>query len=118
MIRFSTFLAAVAVALVAVTAASPMAPPKLTGTVGPGFTITLKRGGKLVRALRHGRYTFVVSDRAAIHDFEIEGPGVDRAITTVPFVGTKTVTLRLRRGTYSYYCRPHESVMHGSFKVV
>jgi Copper binding proteins, plastocyanin/azurin family len=117
MTRITTFLAVAAAALVAATAASPAALPRLIGTVGPGFTITLKRGGKPVRTLRHGRYTFVVSDRASIHDFEIEGPGVDRAITTVPFAGRKVVTLTLRRGTYRYYCRPHESVMHGSFRV-
>ena len=37
-----SFSVAVA-ALVAVTAASPAAPIRLTGTVGPGFTISLKR---------------------------------------------------------------------------
>jgi len=95
-----------------------MALPKLTGTVGPGFTISLKRGLVPVKQLKAGKYTFVVSDKAAIHSFQIEGPGLDRAITTVPFVGTKTVTLLLKRGTYKFYCVPHESTMHGSFKVV
>jgi plastocyanin len=70
-----------------------------------------------VRTVRAGRYTFVVSDKAAIHNFQLEGPGIDRAITTVPFRGTKTVTLLLRRGTYKYYCTPHESTMHGSLRV-
>jgi plastocyanin len=110
-------LAAAAVALVAAAAASPASPPKLVGTVGPGFTISLEKSGKLVKTLKAGRYTFVVSDKAGIHNFQVEGPGVDRAITSVPFVGTKTVTITLRRGTYSYYCVPHESSMHGSFRV-
>ena len=91
--------------------------PKLRGTVGPGFTISLKRGLVPVKQLKAGKYTFVVSDKAAIHSFQIEGPGLDRAITTVPFVGTKTVTLLLKRGTYKFYCVVHESTMHGSFKV-
>jgi hypothetical protein len=113
-----TLVAAGAVALLATAPpAAPMSHPRLIGTVGPGFTITLKRNGLRVRSLRPGLYTFVVSDRATIHNFEIEGPGLDRAITTVGSQGTKTVTLRLKRGTYKYYCRPHESTMHGSFRV-
>jgi plastocyanin len=114
---FST-LAAAAVALTAAASASPMALPKLAGSVGPGFTISLKQNGKLVKTLKAGKYTFVVSDKASIHNFQIEGRGIDRAITTVPFKGTKTVTIALKRGTYKYYCVPHESSMHGSFRVV
>jgi plastocyanin len=94
-----------------------MALPKLTGTVGPGFTISLKRGTAPVKMLKAGKYTFVVSDKSGIHNFQIEGPGLDRALTAVGFVGTKTVTLLLKRGTYKFYCKPHESTMHGSFKV-
>jgi hypothetical protein len=113
-----TTLVATAVALTLTAAASPMALPKLTGSVGPGFTISLKRGTAPARMLKAGRYTLVVADKSSIHNFEIEGPGLDRAITTVGFTGTKTVTLRLlRRGTYKFYCKPHESLMHGSFRV-
>jgi hypothetical protein len=107
----------VAVALVATSAATPMALPKLTGTVGPGFTISLKRGVAPAKLLKAGKYTFVVSDKASIHNFQIQGPGLNRAITGVGFVGTKTVTLLLKRGTYNYFCVPHQSTMHGSFKV-
>ena len=68
--------------------------------------------------LKAGTYTFVVSDKASIHNFQIEGPGLDRAITTVGFVGTQDRDASmLRRGTYKFYCTPHESSMHGSFKV-
>ncbi len=115
--RIRLLLGAAAVALVATSAATPMTLPKLRGTVGPGFTISLKRGLVPVKQLKAGKYTFVVSDKAAIHNFQIEGPGLDRALTTVGFVGTKTVTLLLKRGTYKFYCVPHESTMHGSFKV-
>ena len=115
--RIQLLLIAALVALVVTPAATPMAPVKLTGTVGPGFTITLKRGAKVVKKLKAGRYTLRVSDRANIHNFELEGPGIDRQITGISFVGTKTVSVVLKRGTYKYYCRPHESSMHGSFKV-
>jgi hypothetical protein len=115
-----TFVAAGAVALLAASPAAPssnMSHPRLIGTVGPGFTITLKRNGARVRSLTRGLYTFVVSDKASIHNFVLEGPGVERDITTVSFKGTKTVTLRLRKGRYKFYCRPHEGSMFGFIRV-
>ena len=112
-----TALAAAALALIPTAGASPKALPKLTGTVGPGFTITLKRGTAPVRVLKAGSYSLTVADKASIHNFQIEGPGLDRRVTTVGFTGTKTVTIRFRRGTYKYYCKPHESSMFGFFNV-
>jgi plastocyanin len=111
-----------AVACVAVTAlalASTAAPstPKLNGTVGPGFTITLKKGGKKVKTLRHGTYKIVVNDRSSIHDFHLKGPGVNKKITSTSFAGTKSVTVKLKKGKYTYVCDPHASSMHGSFRV-
>jgi plastocyanin len=99
--------------------ASPTAAPQLNGTVGPGFTITLKKKGstKKLKTLPSGRYKIVVSDKADIHNFQLEGPGLDRRITTVGFTGTKTVTVQLRKGKYKYYCMPHESSMFGFFNV-
>ncbi|HEY7692350.1 MAG TPA: plastocyanin/azurin family copper-binding protein [Gaiellaceae bacterium] len=112
-----TLFAAGAVALLATAPAAPATPPKLNGTVGPGFTITLKKQGKVVKTLKAGSYTFVIADKASIHNFVLEGPGVERDITAVPFTGTKTVTIRLRKGKYKYYCRPHESGMFGFVQV-
>jgi hypothetical protein len=104
-------------AMIAATAASPLPPPKLVGTVGPGFTISLKRGTAPVKMLKAGTYTITVFDKASIHSFVLEGPGVARDITTPSFVGTKTVTVNLRKGKYKFYCRPHESSMFGFFTV-
>jgi plastocyanin len=112
-----TLVAAGAVALLATSPAAPMSPPKLAGTVGPGFTISLKHNGKAVKTLKAGSYTFVISDKATIHNFVVEGPGVERDITTPSFTGTKTVTIKLRKGKYKFYCRPHESSMFGFIKV-
>ena len=112
-----TALAAAAVTLSLTAGASPAVLPKLTGTVGPGFTITLKRGTVPVRVLKAGFYNLTVADKASIHNFQIEGPGLDRAVTTVGFVGTKTVRIHLRSGRYKFYCKPHESSMFGRFKV-
>jgi hypothetical protein len=38
--------------------------PKLKGTIGPSYTISLKDArGKAVKMLRHGKYTLVVQER-------------------------------------------------------
>jgi plastocyanin len=109
-------LIAAAVVVVEAGAASSTVPPKLIGTVGPGFTISLKQNGKLAKTLKAGRYTFVISDKASIHDFHLSGPGLSRVITGVSFTGTKTVTIPLKKGTYNYRCDVHPS-MHCSFRV-
>ena len=48
---------------------------KLTGTVGPGFTITLKKGTTKVKTLKPGTYKITVNDKSNIHDFHLTGPG-------------------------------------------
>ena len=99
--------------------ASPVAnaaPPSLKGTVGPGFTITLTKGGTKVARLKAGTYKLVVADRADVHDFHLRGPGVDKS-TSVTGKGTTTWTVKLRAGKYTYVCDPHSSGMKGSFRV-
>ena len=107
------------VALSLVLAGNATAAPKtIVGTVGPGFTITLKLNGSKVTKLKAGvKYRFAISDRSSIHDFHLEGPGLDKVITAVDFTGTKSIVLKLKKGTYMFECDPHESFMHGSFKV-
>ena len=102
--------------LVATIASAAPAAQVVKGTVGPGFTITLTLGGKKVTKLKAGRYRFVIDDRAAIHDFHLSGPGLNRILTTVDFMGTRSVVLTLRKGTYRYFCDPHASFMKGAFK--
>jgi hypothetical protein len=116
--RISTLALAALVAQLAAVSPGLAAPKTLTGTVGPGFTITLGMSGKPVRTLPAGTYRLVVRDRAATHDFHLIGPGLDRRVTTVPFVGTKTVTVKLARGKYVYQCDPHAALgMKGGFTV-
>lgn len=108
--------AAAALATAAPTSAAPA--QTVTGTVGPGFTIALTKGGHKVTKLKaHTPYRFVISDQATIHDFHLRGPGVDRVLTSVAFQGTKSFTLTLKKGTYRFVCDPHASFMHGSFTV-
>jgi Copper binding proteins, plastocyanin/azurin family len=92
--------------------------PILLGSVGPGFTISLKGpDGKVVKTLKAGRYTISIHDQASIHDFHLTGPGLDKVITGVGFVGSKKLTITLAKGTYRYRCDPHAPIMHGSFTV-
>ena len=99
-------------------AGSAAATPKtVNGSVGPGFTISLKLSGKKVKRLKATTYKFTVTDKSSIHNFRLKGPGYNRAITSVGFKGTKTVTVRLKKGTYRFQCDPHASIMKGGFKV-
>ena len=95
--------------------------PKLVGTVGPGYTITLKKGTAKVKTLKAGKYTFVVTDKASIHDFTIErekgGPKIEKTLTGTSFQGKKTVTVTLKKGSWKFYCSIHEPQMFGFFKV-
>ena len=95
-----------------------MTVPTLKGTDGPGFTITLKWNGKAVKTLKAGTYRFVIADKSPIHAFDLDGPhGFAKDFTTVRFVGTKTVTLKLKAGSYKYYCVAHEATMFAHFTV-
>ena len=66
--------------------------PKLAGTVGPGYTITLKRGTTKVKTLKAGKYTFVISDKASIHNFTLEqekGGKFEKTLTGTSFRGRR-----------------------------
>jgi plastocyanin len=111
---------ALAAAVAAAALGRPAAAPKLKGTVGPGFSISLTQGGKKVKTLKPGSYTFVVSDKASIHNFVLEretGGKFEKAITSVTFKGTKSATITLKKGKWKYYCKPHEAMMFGFFTV-
>ena len=97
---------------------SHAATPKLNATVGPGFTISLKTpAGRKVSVLKPGAYAITVTDRSAIHDFRLRGPGLDKVLSSVSAVGRRTVTVRLRAGRYQFSCQPHAAAMHGAFAV-
>jgi hypothetical protein len=112
-------LLAVAVLVLPPTAFALISATKLTGTTGPNLTITLKKAGVRVKTLRPGAYTITVSDKSTQHDFVLTGPGIrNKRITGLTFKGTRSATVTLRRGTYTYYCTPHRSIgMKGTFTV-
>jgi plastocyanin len=107
-------IAAISIALVATASA---ATKTVTGTVGPGFTISLKQSGKKVTTLKPGTYRFTISDKSSIHDFHLTGPGVNKVITGVGFTGTRSIVVSLKKGTYRFVCDPHASFMRGSVRV-
>ena len=119
MTRFRLTIALAALTgLLAVAAPSQAALPKLTGTVGPGFTITLTKLGKKVTLLKAGTYSITVTDKSNIHNWHLKGPGrVNKEITGIGFVGKKTAIVKFVKGKYTFVCDPHFTTMKGAFKV-
>jgi hypothetical protein len=96
--------------------------PTLKGVVGPGFTISLKKGGKKVKTLKAGKYKIVISDKSDFHNFTLERekpskPKLEKHITTTAFTGSKTLVWTLKPGSWRAYCSIHEAQMHQDFKV-
>jgi len=88
---FAVSVAAAGVgAALALTARAPAATGggTLHGSVGPGFSISLKDdSGSAVKHLDPGQYTIVVNDQSDMHNFDLFGPGVQQR-TEVDTVGT------------------------------
>jgi plastocyanin len=110
------FVALAAIAAAVAVPAAGAATGTLVATDGPGFTITLKQGGKVVKTLKAGTYTITVQDKSNIHNFHLTGPGVNK-LTSVAAVKTYTWKVTLKKGTYKYVCDPHKTIMKGSFTV-
>jgi len=125
--RLSLLIALGAGVLVLSAQTQAMSAPKLVGTVGPGFTISLKDAtGKKVKTLKAGKYTFVVTDKSSIHNFVLEKPlpkrkgkpAFEKDITKVgQTIKNKTVTIMLTKGKWEVYCAPHEDSMFQKFTV-
>jgi hypothetical protein len=93
-------------------------PTKLSGSVGPGFEISLEdAAGSSVTHLDPGSYQLQVSDQSSEHDFHLQGPGGVDASTDIEGTGTKTFALTLVDGTYRFFCDVHPTRMQGSFTV-
>jgi plastocyanin len=84
---------------------------KITGSVGPGMTISVSR-----HKVGHGMYTFTVHDKSTMHNWHIVGPGVNRK-TSVSKKVTKTFTVQLKKGTYKIRCDVHPLTMKTQIKV-
>jgi hypothetical protein len=116
------FVMAVALAVAGAAFSRSSSTPTLKGVVGPGYTISLRKGGTKVKTLKAGKYRIVVSDKASIHNFTLErerpsSPHMEKHITSTSFTGTKTLVWTLKPGSWRAYCSIHESLMHQDFKV-
>jgi plastocyanin len=100
------FVAAVAAALIAVPAYAKSSTAKLSGEVGPGYTIEVTKAGRDVKTIKAGMYKIKVEDKSSIHNFHLFGPGLNRK-TSVSFSGETTWTIKLKPGKYTYQCDVH-----------
>src|SRR5688500_5174770 len=113
--RRALLLVAFAASLASPGVADAATTPRLIAEVGPEATISLTtESGQRVTQLDPGTYTISVSDHSNEHNFHLEGPGVDE-FTDVGFIGTRTWTVTLAVGRYTYYCDPHATDMIGRF---
>jgi hypothetical protein len=115
-------LAAAALVFAATAFSSGSSTRTLKGVVGPGYTISLKMGGKKVKTLKAGKYRIVISDKSTFHNFTLERekpskPKLEKHITSTPFTGSKTLVWTLKAGNWRAYCSIHEAQMHQDFKV-
>jgi plastocyanin len=122
-----SLLALALLAAVALTAAGSAfshtsSTPTLKGVVGPGYSIKLTKGGKKIASLKAGTYKFVISDRSNFHNYTVERekpskPKIEMHLTGTGFMGTKTVKMTHKPGSWSFYCSYHAAQMHGDCKV-
>jgi hypothetical protein len=92
-------------------------PVVLKGSVGPGFTITLKdASNKLVSRVPAGDYLIQVDDQSIDHNFHLSGPGVDMR-TEVETTGTQSWNVTLVDGKYAFKCDAHPATMKGVLNV-
>jgi plastocyanin len=120
-VRIAVVAAVVALGSAGAAMAFASATPMLNGSVGPGFTISLKNSaGKKVKTLKAGTYKFVITDKADIHTFDLaqkSGGKFHKELTSDTFKGKKTVTIKLSKGKWQYYCAVHSDTMFGNFTV-
>ena len=115
--RHTILVGWLAVAAMAIVGGAAAEETKLRGTVGPGYTISLRDAqGSPVAHLPAGEAEIEVEDLGDEHNFHLTGPGVDVS-TGVEGRATTTFRVTLRDGTYVFLCDPHPTRMTGSFTV-
>jgi plastocyanin len=85
--------------------------PEPAGAASSGKTLRLSadksrlKFNKTRLTVRHGKVTIVMSNPSGLpHAIAVEGHGIDQDGRTVTQGGTSRVTVRLKKGTYSFYC--------------
>ena len=70
------------------------------------FSVTLAGGSQLSA----GAYTFNTTNNSGTgHDLSIDGPGLQDKKTPTFTSGTKSLTVTLTPGTYTFYCSIHKT---------
>jgi plastocyanin len=88
----------------------------LKGEVYVNFKIEMKnRANQPLKTVKAGTYRIKIEDKASMHNFHLTGPGVNKA-SSLGGVTETTWTVRLKPGTYVYFCDAHAQ-MRGSFRV-
>jgi len=118
MIRTSlTVLAVASAGVILAATAGAKSSPRLTGEVGPGYTIEVSKGEKDVKTTKAGKYSLKVEDKSTFHNFHLIGPGLNKK-TSVSFRGETTWKITRKPGRYTYQCDPHAARgMKGHFTV-
>jgi hypothetical protein len=98
-------------ALVSPRAGAHVVDGSLSGSVGPGFTISMSAS-----SVTAGNYTINVTDSSSMHNFHFSGPGVDKS-TSINGMGSTSWSVTLQAGTYSFQCDAHPDSMNGSLSV-
>jgi hypothetical protein len=77
----------------------------LTARLLANGALTLMENGKAVSKLEAGKYRVTIADRSAKGGVTVQSAklGSSTTLTTPAFVGTKTTTLILKAGTWTYY---------------
>ena len=110
-------LVAAAIAFVALAAAAVALAegPVLSGSVGPGFNISLRDAtGSVLANPSPGPYLVEVADKSDEHNFHLYGPGVDVS-TNVDTIEDKSFQVTLADGVYRFICDAHPTRMQGQF---
>jgi plastocyanin len=110
-------VASLVVLVVTGIAVAATSPTVLFGSVGPGFSITLRDAqGNAVTRVEPGEFQIEVDDKSEEHNFHLSGPGVDVS-TDIAAVGKQTFNVTLANGRYTFVCDPHSLQMRGAFNV-
>jgi hypothetical protein len=76
----------------------------LIGRVNPAGKLVLTYGGIAVRKVKAGRYKITVADKAPTRSFVVgKVGGAATTVSGVAFVGTRSVTLKLGAGKWTFY---------------
>ena len=80
--------------------------------------MTLKNErGRTIKSVRAGRYSIAIVDRSPTQNFHMVGKGVNLK-TKIATQGTKTWTVRFRKGTkIKYFSDASRRTLKGSFTV-